>query len=212
MGLIIEDFGTVVKFGKQINILDLQNEGLLYLNNLTYFWDIEDEELRGDPFDSVEEVRRGPRVEIPLPDGKRFSMEGEWVIRSYPTNPEKINIFCMYALRPFSGTFPINEKIFRFGEFALVIIDKPEFFKRIESTLKLQKIRGEAGLVEYVVNDYTGQLGPFRKLKRFEYQSEWRLVCYDGPGGPRKIRIGSIKDISIIIRSNQINEEIKIEK
>ena len=212
MGSIIEDFGTVVKFGKQTNILDGQNEGLLYLNNLTYFWDIEDKELRGDPFDSVEEVRRGPRVEIPMPDGKRVSMEGEWVIRSYPPNPEKINIFCMYALRPFSGKFPINEKNFRFGEFALVIIDKPEFFKRIESTLKLQKIRGEAGLVEYVVNDYTGQLGPFRKLKRFEYQSEWRLVGYDGPGGPRKIRIGSIKDISIIIRSNQINEEIKIEK
>ena len=51
----------------------------------------------------------------------------------------------------------------------------------------------------------------FRKLKKFAYQSEWRLVCYNGSVGPRKIRIGDIRDISVILRSDQINKEIKIE-
>jgi hypothetical protein len=69
----------------------------------------------------------------------------------------------------------------------------------------------KADLVEYVDDSHIGRVGPFIKLKRFAYQSEWRLVCYNGPGGPLKIKIGSIRDISVILRSDKINNEIKIE-
>ena len=207
----MEEFGTLIKFGQQDHLLQLQDEGLLYLNHLPYFWEIEDQELRGDPFDSIAEVRRGPKVVIPLQNGKEVSMEGEWVIRMHPPKPEKINIFCMYALRPFSGTFPVDERNFRFGPFALVLLNRPEFMRRIETTLRSQKMEFKADLVEYVDDSHIGRVGPFIKLKRFAYQSEWRLVCYNGPGGPRKIRIGSISDISVILRSDEINNEIKIE-
>ena len=181
------------------------------MNTLTYFWEIEDQELRGDPFDSVAEVHRGRKVVLPLPNGKEASMEGDWVIRMHPLEPERINIFCMYALRPFKGIFPVDERNFRFGDFALIFINRPEFMHRLESTLKSQRIKGQADLVYYVDDDYTGKVGPFRKLKRFAYQSEWRLVCYNGPGGPREIKIGSIKDISEIMRSNEVNTQIPIE-
>ena len=40
--IAVEEFGTLVKFGKQDHLLQLQDEGLLYLNNLPYFWEIED--------------------------------------------------------------------------------------------------------------------------------------------------------------------------
>ena len=46
---------------------------------------------------------------------------------------------------------------------------------------------------------------------KFAYQSEWRLVCYNGPGGPREIKIGSIQDISVIMRNNEVNTKITIE-
>ncbi len=117
----------------------------------------------------------------------------------------------MYALRPFNGSFPVDKRNFRFGPFAMVLINRSEFMCRIETTLRSQEIKCKADLVEYVDDSHIGQVGPFRKLKKFAYQSEWRLVCYDGPGGPRKIRIGSIRDISVILHSNKINEEIKIE-
>jgi len=207
----MEEFGTLVKFGNQEHLQQLQDEGLLYLNNLPYFWNIEDEELRGDPFDSVTEIQRGPKVVIPLQNGKEVTMEGEWIMRMHPSEPEKINIFCMYALCPFSGTFPVDERNFRFGSFALVMINRPEFMRRAELALKSQKIKFKADLVNYVDNSHIGKVGQFKKLRKFAYQSEWRLVCYDGPRGPRKIRIGSIKDISVILHSEQINEEIKIE-
>lgn len=203
--------GTLIKFGKQKNLLRLRDEGLLYMNNLPYFWKIEDDELRGDPFDCIAEVARGPRISFPSADGKEMSMGGNWTIRMHPPEPEKINIFCMYALRPLiDETFPLNEKNFQFGEHALVLMNRDEFMRRIELTLKSQKIEANANLVEYVDDGYVGKIGSFIKLRRFSYQSEWRLVCYDGPGGPREIKLGSIRDISEIIRSDEVNKEIRV--
>ncbi len=203
--------GTLIKFGNQENIEQLQTDGLLYLNNLPYFWEIEDDELRGDPFDSVAEVSRGPKVVFPTPDGKEVTLEGEWVMRITPPEPERINIYCMYALRPFAGSFPVHEKNFRFGDYALVLTNPHEFTKRVESTLQEQTIMGKADLVTYLNDGHIGKVGPFKKLKAFSYQSEWRLVCFDGPGKERKISIGNIQDISVVLRSEEINKKIKIE-
>ena len=203
--------GTLVKFGKLEHLLQLQNEGLLYMNNLQYFWEVEDED-RGDPFDCIAQVHRGPKIGFTLPDGKEVFMEGEWTIRMHPPEYERIHIFCMYALRPLvEGSFPVDERNFRFGEYALVITNPTEFLHRIECALHSQKIFGDANLVKYVDDKHTGDLGPFRKFIKLSYQSEWRLVCYKGPSGPREIMIGSIADISIIIRSNEINKKISVD-
>jgi hypothetical protein len=204
--------GTLIKFGQEKHLLQLQNEGLLYMNNLPYFWKMEDDELRGDPCDCVAEIARGPKIAFTLADGKQFFMEGEWTLRIPPVNPEKVNIFSMYSLRPLAeNTFPINEKNFRFGDHALLLIKPEEFMRRLEFSLKSQRIVGNGDLVEYVDDEYAGKVGPFRKFSKFNYQSEWRLVCKDGPGGPRKIYIGSIQDISVIIRSDVLNKELRIE-
>lgn len=207
----MEESGTLIKFGKHEHLLKLQDEGLLYMNNLKYFWEIEDEELRGDTFDCVAEIHRGIKVTMRLADGKDATIGGNWVIRTHPPEPDKIHIFSMYALRPIIGNFPVNEKNFRFGEHAIVLLNPQEFMRRIETRLKSQRIVAKGDLVEYVNDEHTGKVGPFRKLKRFEYQSEWRLVCLDGPGKTRQIRIGSIKDISTIIQSDEINKQLRVE-
>jgi hypothetical protein len=203
--------GTLIKFGKLEHLQQLQTEGLLYLNNLPYFWKIEDEELRGDPFDSALQVIRGPKVTMVMPDENEVTLCTNYTARIRPSKPEEINIFCMYALRPLvEGAFPIDERNQRFGDHALILMNRDEFIQRIESSLKSQMIVGDADLVEYVNDEHTEKLGPFRKFNRFSYQYEWRLVCYDGPGKEREIRIGSIQDISVILPSNEINKQIKI--
>lgn len=181
------------------------------MNKLPYFWGIEDEELRGDPFDCVAEVTRGPKVTMRQPDGTDLVIGGNWVLRMHPPTPEKINIFSMYALRPVIGNFPIDERNFRFGEHALVMLNPQEFMTRIEVTLKASEIEAKGDLVEYVDDDHTGKLGPFKKLRKFAYQSEWRLVCLGGSGAPRKIQIGSIRDISALIRCDEINTLLSVE-
>jgi hypothetical protein len=206
-----ESGGTLIKFGREADLLQLRDEGLLYMNKLPYFWGIEDEELRGDPFDCVAEVTRGPKVTMRQPDGTDLVIGGNWVIRMHPPAPEKINIFSMYALRPVIGNFPIDERNFRFGEHALVMLNPQEFMTRIEAILKANEIEAKGDLVEYVDDDHTGKLGPFKKLRKFAYQSEWRFVCLGGSGGPRKIQIGSIRDISALIRCDEINTLLRVE-
>ncbi len=207
----MEQPGTLIKFGKLEHLQQLRDEGLLYLNNLPYFWEIEDEELRGDPFDCAIQVIRGPKVTMVMPDGNEMTMCTDYTAKIRPSEPEKINIFCMYALRPLvEGAFPVDKKNFRFGEHALILLNRDEFIQRAESSLKSQKIIGDADLVEYVNDAYNEQLGPFKKFNRFCYQYEWRLVCYDCPGGPRSIRIGSIRDISVILPIKEVNKQIQI--
>jgi len=203
--------GTLIKFGKLEHLQQLQNEGLLYMNNLPYFWEIEDEELRGDPLDSAVQVIRGPKVTMVMPDGNEVNVCRDYTLKIRPSEPEKINIFCMYALRPLiEGSFPVDKKIKQFGDYALILINREEFIQRIESNLKIHRIVGDAELVEYVNDKHTGKLGPFRKFNNFSYQYEWRLVCYNGLGEPRKIRIGSIRDISMILPTDEVNKQIKI--
>ena len=203
--------GTLMKFGQLDHLVQLQNEGLLYMNNLPYFWNLENDELRGDPFDSIAAVYRGPRISFPSSGGKEIFLEGKWTIRMHPPESDKINRFCMYALRPLiQGTFPIDHRNFRFGDHVLILMNRDEFMRRIELTLQTEKIEAKGNLVEYVDDEYVGEVGPFKKHKMFSYQSEWRLVCKNGPGGLRLLRIGSIKDISEIIRSDVVNKEIQI--
>lgn len=206
-----ESGGTLIKFGREADLVQLRDEGLLYMNNLTYFWDIEDEELRGDLFDGVSEVARGPKLTMRQPDGSDLVIGRNWVIRMHPPAPEKMNIFSMYALRPVVGNFPIDARNFRFGDHALVLMNPQELMNRIESYLKTEKIEARGDLVEYVDDDHIGKLGPFKKLRKYNYQSEWRLVCLGGPGGPMKIHIGSINDISALIPCAEINTLIRIE-
>lgn len=200
---------TLVKFGRQEHLCRLRDEGLLYLNNLPYFWKTEDEELRGDKCDGVAKILRGNNGTVtPANDPGKPMRVTNWVVRVHPPQPEKINIFCMYAVRPSVGNYPVDERNFRFGDYALILTNPQEFIDRIASQLKSQEIPGKADLVTYVDDDYRGEMGPFRKLRRFAYQSEWRVVCYNGPGGDWRLSIGGIADICMLVRSLEANKKI----
>lgn len=204
---------TLVKFGKKKHIENLYNHGELYMNNLPYFWKIEGDEVRHDPNDSLAEFHMGNRGDAILktPEGKEVKINiTNWDYKIPPATPEKINLFCMYALRPFHGSFPVDERNFTFGDSALVLLNGDEFIKRVAAALKKESIVGKFDLVEYVADNYTGRIGPFRKREKFSYQSEWRLVCLGGSGNHRKLYIGSLRNISRVIPAKKINTEIKI--
>ena len=119
------------------------------MNNLPYFCEIEDKECHGDPFDGVDIIARGHEAKGFLPNGSKVPIEfTDWVLRGHPLEPGKINIFCMYALRPAAGTFSVDERNLQFGDRALVVPNPQHFIDRIDSHLKSHDISGEANLVE----------------------------------------------------------------
>lgn len=204
---------TLVKFGKKEHIENLYNHGELHMNNLPYFWKIEGDEARHDPNDSLAEIHMGNRgyAILKIPEGKEVKINiTTWDYKIPPATPEKIYLFCMYALRPFHGSFPVDERNFTLGDSALLLLNGDEFIKRVAAALKKESIVGKSDLVEYVADNYTGRIGSFRKREKFSYQSEWRLVCLGGSGKYRKSYIGSLRDISRVIPTKEINTEIKI--
>jgi len=202
---------TLVKFGAKHHIRQLQVEGLLYMSNLPYFWQVEDEELRGDPNDGVVAIQRGEggHAKTVEADPIRFQIT-RWTIRELPEHPEAINAFCMYAYRPHVASPTIDERNLRFGDTALVFINPQAFVDRVAAHLEREGVLGRADLVEYVPDDYAGAVGPFRKLETFSYQSEWRLVCERGPGGPRQIMIGGLSDISTAMPSSEVGRRVRV--
>lgn len=207
----MENGSTLVKFGEQKYIERLCSYGEIYMNNLSYFWQVENDENRHDPNDSLISYHMGNKGYAVI-NGVKINMS-YWECRNPPPNPETINIFCMYALRPFHGSFPVDERNFAFGDTALVILNGDEFISRVEDVLKKEYLieKSDFNLVEYIPDNYNGEIKPFRKRERFKHQSEWRLVCVGGSGGPRKLHIDKgLKDISRIIPATEINSEIRI--
>ena len=199
----------IVKFGLLEHLKQLQTEGLLYMNPLRCFWKIEDEELRGDPADGIAELCRGDRAEarfVEYPDVV-LSLDS-WTLRIPPPNADEINVYCMYALRPLHGSFPVDARNGRFGGHALVILEPQRFINAVHVELKREGIRHCAGLVEYYGDHFEGEVGPLRKSHRFRYQSEWRLICYGGNGDVRKVSIGSLASYSVLLPFDEVNDQV----
>ena len=203
---------TLVKFGR-LEHLEMLRDGIMYLNTLKYFWEIEDGDLRGDRFDTIDKIIRHNTGVIELTPKGGKTLRGEVVnfeYREHTSEPESINLFCMYALRPAHGSFPVDPRNLAFGDYALVLLEPQRFIDLTHQAIVDNGIQGSAGIVEYVDNDFAGEMGPFRKLRRFEYQSEWRMVTYGGMGTARNLELGSLSDIVKIVRSEDLNTIVAV--
>jgi hypothetical protein len=183
---------TLVKFGRPEHIQALQ-KGLMYFNKLEYYLECEDGPPRADP----------PRAaEVVVPD--RPGVAG-WDFRVQAPDAQAVNLFCMCALRPGCGSFPVDERNLALGEAALVLREPQQFIDRAREALRRARISARAGLVTYVGESYSGELGPLRKRAPHAHQSEWRIVCYHGPGCGFSLEIGDITDITLVVQSAELN-------
>jgi hypothetical protein len=200
---------TLAKFGQLEHLQQLQTDGLLYMNPLRCFWKIEDEELRGDPADGIAELHKGDRGEARFVEYPEVVLKlNSWTLRIPPPNADEINVYCMYALRPLHGSFPVDARNDRFGGHALVLLEPQRFIDAVHDALQRDGIRHCAGLVEYYDDDFKGEVGPFKKSHRFRYQSEWRLVCYGGNGDVMKVSVGSLADYSVLMPFGDVNDQV----
>jgi hypothetical protein len=133
---------------------------------------------------------------------------GDWEMGRDLQDPESTKIFCMYAFRPTVAEYPVDERNFAFGSMALVMTDPQEFIGRVSKVVKALQIPATARLVEYVDVPGSARMGPFRKRWEFAYQSEWRLACRNPVAGPMNIAVGDIRDISVLMRSEEVNTQV----
>lgn len=193
--------------------------GLLYMNTLSYFRELEADAARADRFEGVDSILQ-PKdlgesyIDSGIPSIGRIDIRREDLgdpITIAMNRTLRCNLFCLYAV-----TKPAKEFLFPaqhewFGDSLVLVKNAPEFLIRVAKAAKEQKLTIQGAQVEYYdENDYSGQVGRFKKSSRFAYQNEFRIAIEAGVDGPFRFEIGDIHDItSEVIPFEQADEHLK---
>lgn len=183
-------------------IIDLQ-KGLLYMNSVDFFSNIEDEQhvaLRRDDIEKTYAVfkscRKGNIVHelaFKTSSGEVILDEGVEMTLDLPT-PENIMLYCFGSLADgldhlipgeIHGEVWLDEKFKDFGDHVLLITSPSEFSKRLNTAIQLHNhlyssdfFEGGYGQVDYLdMSDHVGQIGMFRKDLKYAWQREFR-ICF----------------------------------
>lgn len=199
-----------LKFGSEKNILDLYENGTIYMNTIQYFRQIEDKELRGDKYEGVSRIINSLPGTFKIPGIDREFKYLKAHIREIHKEITG-NIYSLYAVSskgfPNPLDFKVDEKNMRFGTHCLMIKDLPYFFDKIENELKRNRCKFFHDFVDYYDrNEVNRRITLFEKPLEFEYQKEFRFYVENDIIEPIKIQIGSLKNYSEIFRIEDLLE------
>mgnify|MGYP006382101747 FL=1 len=193
-----------LKLGSEENILDLFENGTIYMNTIEYFRKVEDEELRGDKYEGVSRVINSLPGTFKIPGIEReFNYIKVHLRESYK---EVLgNIYSLYAIssKGYSNPldFEFDKRNLRFGTHGILIKNLPLFFSKIESELKRNNLKFNHGFVDYYdKEEVCREISLFEKPLEFEYQKEFRFYVENDKIEPIKIQIGSMKDYAEIFK------------
>ncbi len=193
-----------LKLGSEENILDLFENGTIYMNTIEYFRKVEDEELRGDKYEGVSRVINSLPGTFKIPGIEReFNYIKVHLRESYK---EVLgNIYSLYAIssKGYSNPldFEFDKRNLRFGTHGILIKNLPLFFSKIESELKRNNLKFNHGFVDYYdKEEVCKEISLFEKPNEFEYQKEFRFYIENDKIEPIKIQIGSMKDYAEIFK------------
>ncbi len=199
-------------------------EGKIYANKLSYFKKVEGNTgVKMDKYEGICANFQSEQVTLEL-NGRVFNTV-EHMTLSRKMDEYK-NIFCLYILimpngvdkdiKDIKNQLMISSKCEELGKYA-VIVRAYEFLEKIKAVelkrFKINKIRmGEVNY--YDENEFHGSFDDdkslFNKIKKFEYQKEYRLVIDSDVDKELILEIGSIKDITTFCKTENINKGLKV--
>lgn len=197
----------LIKIGKKKYMYELYEHGAIFMNNISYFRQYEDNELRGDKEEGIKGIEQIAHLKL-LHNDKVIASGSSGRLKFHDYDNDG-NIYSLMAITSFEDpdSFQIDKKNKRFGDCFVVIAEVKDFIDRIEDKLKKLKFEYEYGLVRYYdLNKHSGPLDVFCKPNNFEYQKEFRFFVKRNETSPLKLKIGSIKDISYIFDINKLEK------
>lgn len=229
-----------VKFFSEEAHADQFLEGRLFMRKLKYFQKLESRDVsdgRPDANEGIVSWHQPDRIEIQIEVpgiGKVKLGPGDL---GGPLSISKnvfseMHVFCMTALsipdpstlsgdqeqvrQQLQSAIQFDPRCLQFGPHAVVVKVGP-FIKQLRSSLDGCGHWYRASKVEYYDQntfhgDFSEDEAPFRKQIDFEYQQEYRVcILSDAPGDePMTFDVGSIKEFSIKVRSEDINGNLRI--
>lgn len=214
--------------------------GKMYINRLSYFKKIEGYDGRGDEYEGaiipqLNELTIMLRIEnSDTGELERCTIREEDLAEPPILVPERfddINVYCMYAshsgeietiadhdLSELSRRLEIPDENSKLGEHAVMILDNPEFLRRVKTACNRERYRICRGLVRYY--DPTVGMPPlksnietiFTKREDYGYQSEYRIAIDTGTEGSNAVvlDIGKINDIAVLTHTCDISKRVSL--
>ena len=206
---------VLIKFGERQFMLDLFEKGIVYMNTVSYFKKLEEDDLRKDPHEGIASLKQIISVKLKTESGVVFeltkagdkpNLNSAQLIEEYPVRG---NLYCMYSISPewVKKHDRFDPRCVDFGNLEpfMVVIHKPAIFlKRVRDALGQLDLSERFGEVKYydpMANH--DELGMFYKSKKFDYQCEFRIYVEEHENGPLKLEIGSLKDIAFLVEANE---------
>lgn len=192
-----------LKFGTEEHLLQLRDKGIIYMNPLEYFRNLEDEDLRGDNYEGVTGVYNLPPGEFEIPT---LQFKGNHEGMHYCEQWENLNgnIFSLYCVSshgfPDPREFKVDPKMTKFGTHVLLIKDNPKFLSLIKKELRRKKISFDDGFIEYYDRyAINGKVSVFQKPNEFAYQKEFRIYAWRNGAKPLVLELGSLAHMTELL-------------
>ena len=194
-------FFALIKLGQKAHMEQFRN-GLLYMNTLSYFRDLEAHPARADRLEGIDHIFQPQdlRMSFDAPGFGRFDVPPEDLagpVTLTMNETYSCNVFCLTSIsEPVSGQiFPT--KFEWFGESLVLVLNTGEFIHRVIGAATRQGFAIWWEPVMYYDDEiYTGKLGRFRKSTRYSYQKEFRFVIRTEGTKPVVLDVGNISDIT----------------
>jgi hypothetical protein len=199
------------KFGDKSHMEQFAR-GILYMNTLRHFVEVETSSLRKDSHEGVSHLWRGDGATLSVEVDGTYVPVGELrgPLRFQPDALQNVNVFCMYALRESAPQTLVEPRNFAFGDTFAIVRDFGEFLKRVKAAVPPGQ-EMQYDLVKYIcAESYDGPVGIFKKLSDFSYQSEFRMALLPGTGAALLLDVGDLADVVILGPLSEINDRLKV--
>lgn len=211
----------MIKFMEKQYIKSFLEEGLLYMNNIKFYREYEEKNVRGDIYEGLSATLSPNQVFMKWGEVEFKSLVGKIDIRREAD--DNINIYSMSMIRlidvldTVKNELKLSESFASFGDSCIIISGEniPVFFERLKKALHESKniapiIKDKfATKVEYVNRkNFHGEMTIFQKFNEYNWQYEWRIALRQSKTGhPYELRLGSLKDIAQVYDADELLAE-----
>lgn len=203
--------------------------GKLFLNRVSYFKKIEEQEDRGDKHEATDAWLQPNKVSLKIGNIEIKSEDIASPIVVQHEHHNNLHLLCLYAsytdkfdsvsednIEEFRKEVRINDKCLALGNHAVIILNSELFIERFINAAKKYNYGGKGQLVEYydpkTFHGYFKEDSIFQKQIQYSYQKEFRFSIDTRTIGENPIimELGDLSDITSISNPQEINKTLKI--
>lgn len=184
----------LIKIGKEEHILSLWKQGVVYMNTVSFFRDLENTgDGRSDSDEGAHSVAQTSKMLI-----DKMELASQTPITFSVSNINNGYIFCMIGVDSTDELKQVlTDNLDALGGSFVIIKQPEEFVKRCVAVMRSNNIDLKWGRVRYYdKNEGSFLLDPWLKNKNYAKQSEFRFYFKRKEEGPAALIIKSIEDIS----------------